>query len=108
MSEATTTDKCGYGRYKNDPSWVGCPRARSDMTPCIARDGSLALADDGLCVGCHAQPLALLTELAEAQSRQPESLQVVDAEANELQRLVREVTEPSPPSLPPRQDGEPG
>ena len=32
---------CGYGRYDDDPNCVGCPRARSDMTPCIARDGHL-------------------------------------------------------------------
>lgn len=44
------------------PSEVTCPRERSEMTPCIARDGHLALADDGDCVGCMASPFTLLRE----------------------------------------------
>ena len=35
------------------------------MTPCIARDGHTALADDSVCVGCGAQPDKLLADLAE-------------------------------------------
>lgn len=47
------------------PSQLQCPREKSDMTPCIARDGGLAVAfDEGLpsqgikrhraiCVGCE-------------------------------------------------------
>lgn len=35
---------------------VDCPRAKTWMTPCIARDGQLALADDGQCVGCTRGP----------------------------------------------------
>ena len=31
---------------------IRCPRARSSMTPCVAKDGSCAAADDGTCVGC--------------------------------------------------------
>jgi hypothetical protein len=57
---------CGYGRYDDEPWYVGCPRAQSDMTPCIARDGHLALADDLRCVGCNQGPIALLKELADA------------------------------------------
>jgi hypothetical protein len=53
----------GYGRYKNDLNHVACPRARSDMTPCVARDGHTAVADDGVCVGCGANPADLLKEL---------------------------------------------
>lgn len=53
----------GYERYEDDPQHVGCPRARSDMTPCVARDGGLATADDGKCVGCMADPADLLAEL---------------------------------------------
>jgi len=30
---------------------LACPREKSDMTPCIARDGSLALTKNK-CVGC--------------------------------------------------------
>lgn len=54
---------CGYGRYNDDPEYVGCPRAKSDMTPCIARDGALALADDLKCVYCNEHPKDLLNEL---------------------------------------------
>jgi hypothetical protein len=50
----------GYGRYDDDPEHVGCPRARSDMTPCVARDGTTAVADSGRCVGCGEHPAALL------------------------------------------------
>ena len=33
-----------------------CPRAKSDMTPCIIKDGDVAFADDGVCVGCGWKP----------------------------------------------------
>jgi hypothetical protein len=52
-----------YGRYDDDPNHIGCPRATSDMTPCVARDGRVACADDGFCVGCNRHPGDLLTEL---------------------------------------------
>lgn len=29
-----------------------CPRAKSDMTPCVLKDGDLALTDDFHCAGC--------------------------------------------------------
>ena len=53
----------GYGRYNDDPKHVGCPRAKSDMTPCVARDGELAQDEDGLCVGCDQKPAELLKAL---------------------------------------------
>lgn len=37
-------------------TYLDCPRAKSAMTPCVARDGRLACADDGLCVGCGVHP----------------------------------------------------
>jgi hypothetical protein len=46
------------------PVHVDCPRARSWMTPCVARDRSPALADDNVCVGCGHDPRALLADLA--------------------------------------------
>lgn len=58
-----TKGPLGYGRYADDPGHVGCPRAKSDMTPCVARDGKLACADDGVCVACGAHPADLLKEL---------------------------------------------
>lgn len=56
----------GYGRYKDDPDHVGCPRAHSDMSPCVARDGRLACDNDGLCVFCREHPADLLAELVRA------------------------------------------
>ena len=43
---------------------VVCPRAKSDMTPCIARDGRLAVCEGvriALCVGCEHSVQRLLT-----------------------------------------------
>jgi hypothetical protein len=53
----------GYGRYDDDLNHVGCPRAKSDMTPCVARDAGTAEDDDGSCVGCGQDPAVLLQEL---------------------------------------------
>ena len=69
MSKAAAQNH-GYGRYKDDPEHVGCPRAKSDMTPCIARDGATALDDgyyrhESYCVGCGVTPAALLREHGE-------------------------------------------
>lgn len=59
-----------YGRYDDDPKHVGCPRAKTDMTPCVARDAWTAQDDDGECVGCGRKPADLLTALvAEATER---------------------------------------
>jgi hypothetical protein len=74
----------GYGRYGDDPEHVGCPRARTDMTPCAARDGSSAITHTyGNCVGCGQHPADLLTA------------------------LVREVTQPRPTGYPPTITPEP-
>lgn len=44
---------------------IDCPRARSFMTPCIARDGRLALDDVEMeCVGCSITPKAAMADLA--------------------------------------------
>jgi len=54
----------GYGRY--DPphqDHIGCPRAKTDMTPCVARDGIAACGDNHRCIGCQRHPAELLTEL---------------------------------------------
>lgn len=92
----------GYGRYNDAPDHVGCPRAQSDMTPCIARDGALALAGrtpavNGVCVGCGAGPRALLHEVdPEANTRigRDESPAIrARAAADELTRRVWDLTE---------------
>lgn len=36
------------------PDQLVCPREQSDMTPCLARDGRMAVYGDGACVGCGA------------------------------------------------------
>jgi hypothetical protein len=94
----------GYGRYDDDPGHVGCPRARSDMTPCIARDGHLALAGDppSDCVGCFGfRPRALLAELGREYPPAVIRLQAIGdaadpgACADLLAELVRAATEPA-------------
>lgn len=52
----------GYGRYADDPDHVGCPRAKTDMTPCAARDGATASMDEK-CVGCGHLSADLLRDL---------------------------------------------
>lgn len=88
----------GYGRYNDDPQHIGCPRARSDMTPCIARDGHLALYDDGDCVGCgeRAEGLdGLLQALRhEVTGKSPSPVTIPRHAADKLRDLVRKVTEP--------------
>jgi hypothetical protein len=49
-------------------SEIDCPRARTEMSPCIARDGSAALDDPEFapdCVTCGAAPGVLIASLAE-------------------------------------------
>jgi hypothetical protein len=90
-----TKGPLGYGRYNDDPDTVGCPRAVSDMTPCVARDGEFALADDQRCVGCRADPRKLLTELRhEVTGESRAQVTIASHAASRLKALVREVTEP--------------
>jgi hypothetical protein len=93
----------GYGRYGDDPEHVGCPRAKSDMTPCIARDGHLALADDRACVGCYAVPGQLLAQLEQGLMTRAPALAAAaggrelddhDRQADLLTQWVRELTAP--------------
>jgi hypothetical protein len=83
----------GYGRYDDDPGHVGCPRAQSDMTPCIARDGRLAL-DGSECVGCGAAPGRLLSELAAAAGVDVDRSGSAAVQADRLRGSVRDLTEP--------------
>jgi hypothetical protein len=88
----------GYGRYDDDPAHVGCPYARSDMSPCVARDGRLALAGDPpeTCVCCGNTPEFLAGDLAEAYDPARALLVTGDPVtlADEFAELVREATEP--------------
>jgi hypothetical protein len=91
---------CGYGRYDDDPQIVGCPRAKSDMSPCLARDGRIALWDSteqhSQCVGCSADPFDLMVELKrEAKLTAPSASQRAAHHADQLQKLVRKLTKPT-------------
>lgn len=95
------TGPCGYGRYDDDASYVGCPRAKSDMTPCIARDGHTALHDKLGCVYCDLKPGTLIRELADAgitaavEFMKPKSIRPsVATQADKLAEIVRAVTDP--------------
>jgi hypothetical protein len=56
-----------------------CPRERSDMTPCIARDGGMAVAyvrlpageERAVCVGCETSLQRLLENERSRQEGQP-------------------------------------
>ena len=91
----------GYGRYDNDPGYVGCPYALNDMTPCIARDGHLALAwnsaIDQICAGCGHTPEHHIEDLA--RDYEPAAhlvARVMDPEqaADDFRDMVRAATEP--------------
>lgn len=45
---------------------IDCPHAKTWMTPCVARDGALAVSDppNAVCVGCGHDPWKLQAELA--------------------------------------------
>ena len=109
----------GYGRYDDDPEHVGCPYAKSDMSPCIARDGHLALAgipESGRrdCVGCGLTPRHLITELAAEyepatyatllpgtyRRRDGTALDEDDRWADLLTQLVHVATKPTTPASP--------
>lgn len=80
------------------PEGIDCPRAKTWMTPCIARDGATALADAAVCVGCDAEPVALLADLAERHPPARQYLGTTDADecADLLTNLVAEyVDQPS-------------
>lgn len=63
-SKADMLRQIVYDRTRIAPQELACPRERSDMTPCIVRDGQLAVADGAVevCVGCGAKAQDLLDE----------------------------------------------
>jgi hypothetical protein len=54
-----------------EPPMIDCPRAKSWMTPCVARDGQFAAADDSVCVGCGEHPADLLRDLVRRHVERP-------------------------------------
>jgi hypothetical protein len=81
---------------------IDCPRAKSWMTPCMARDGHTALADDGRCVGCPNEdrpyPFEELSRLSEQMGRRVDpraysGRQGRERAADALRDLVKEYVE---------------
>lgn len=56
-----------------------CPRAKSDMTPCVGKDGRLAEADDGACVACGVFAADELKSLVPRYVDQKEALEEAQA-----------------------------
>jgi len=87
----------GYGRYDDDPAHVGCPFARSRRSPCMARDGRLALVESPamVCEGCYHTPEQQVEDLA---MYWPPAEGIAPGEpvtmADEFAAMVREMTEP--------------
>lgn len=88
----------GYGRYGNDRNHVGCPWAKSDMTPCVARDGRLAITvPPSQCVGCGNYLPFLLKDLADdwPPARDlPVTLGDPGSDADRFRSLVWQATKP--------------
>lgn len=51
-----------HARTGLEPRELRCPREKTFMTPCIARDGQTAVTVGGLCVGCERSVESLHTE----------------------------------------------
>lgn len=86
---------------------IDCPRAKSSMTPCMARDGHTALADDGRCVGCpiddRPYPFEELSRLSELFGRRVDyrgyrGRKGRDEAADALRDLVAEYVESKEPT----------
>ena len=80
----------------DDDFEVSCPRERSPHTPCIARDGHSALADDDVCVGCGDYPGFLLGELADRMAATLPPAKTPAAQADVLAALVRRYVREKP------------
>ena len=95
----THRSACGYRR---DGDRIDCPRAAAYQSPCIARDGRAALADDLTCTGCSSPPGILLAELDRAaggvtivsNGRQMTATSRTYYTADALARRVRQLTAP--------------
>lgn len=89
----------GYGRYDSDPEMVGCPWAKSDMTPCIARDGHLAQAPSRKgpqCAGCGNTLAYLYRDLA-SDYKPARGIPVIsdpDSDATRFRNIVYRATAP--------------
>lgn len=103
MADVITT-VLGYGCYTDDRgrTRVACPRAKSNMTPCVANYGAVCVADDGRCVACGKDPWHLLRHLQMRLERKvdlprrtllDDPFKVGEQSADQLRALVLEATE---------------
>lgn len=60
--EADNLKRLIFERTSIQPKELSCPREESFMTPCVARDGDLAMTEDKVCVGCGACVIELLND----------------------------------------------
>lgn len=81
---------------------IDCPRAKSAMTPCAARDGQLACDDGGACVGCGQHPADLLTDLVpryvEARDVLRQAQEAISAHLATAHSEDAGATQPAPPA----------
>jgi hypothetical protein len=72
-----------------DRDEINCPRAKTWMTPCIARDGHTAL-DGARCVGCGTKAVQALKDLSERYEPARRYLQTKDPDtaADRLTEMV--------------------
>ena len=52
MKKADILKSLIYKRTGLKPKELVCPREKTEMTPCICRDGNLAMLNNKTCVGC--------------------------------------------------------
>ena len=58
-----------YERTGIMASELVCPREKSFMTPCICRDGDLAMTDNKKCISCNISVFELLEEEGDKNKR---------------------------------------
>lgn len=59
-----------FKRTGIEPKELVCPREKSDMTPCVARDGDCAMTDDYCCIGCGVSIIRCLQDEKEKSNKQ--------------------------------------
>lgn len=60
--EADSLKRLIFERTGIQSDELSCPREKSFMTPCVVRDGDLAMAEGKVCVGCGASVIELLND----------------------------------------------
>ena len=60
--EANNLKELIFKRTGLKPNELVCPREKSAMTPCVARDGDLDMTEKNKCAGCGSDITRLLQE----------------------------------------------